>query len=101
MLMNDTIDNVIPFNKTLHTKQEDSPISEKEREDLHNFVLENMDQVTEKIRNDSDITGAMVITFNESGRCDNHIMGSVSLSRLYTTLALYQNNLLDMFSEVE
>ena len=99
--MSDNIDNVIPFNKTLQTIPEDSKLGEKEIANLHNFVLENLDQVTEIVRNDEDITGAMIITFNESGKCDNYIMGSISLSRLYTTLALYQNNLLEKFAEVE
>tara|TARA_R100001132_G_C3250541_1_gene77870 strand:- start:300 stop:602 length:303 start_codon:yes stop_codon:yes gene_type:complete len=100
-MMDDNIDNVIPFSKTLNTIPEDSLLGEEEIENLHNFVLENLDQVTEKVRNDSNITGAVVITLNESGKCENYIMGSVSLSRLYTTLALYQNNLLDMYAEVE
>ena len=100
-MMDDIIDNVIPFSKTLNTIPEDSLLGEEEIENLHNFVLENLDQVTEKVRNDSNITGAVVITLNESGKCENYIMGSGSLSRLYTTLALYQNNLLDMYAEVE
>tara|TARA_R100001530_G_C4302125_1_gene150744 strand:- start:57 stop:356 length:300 start_codon:yes stop_codon:yes gene_type:complete len=99
--MSDNIDNVIPFNKTLKTIPEESSLGEKEIENLHNFVLENLDQVTEIVRNDDNITGAMVITLNENGKCENYIMGSVSLSRLYTTLALYQNNLLETFAEVE
>jgi hypothetical protein len=99
--MDDKIDNVIPFKKSLLTVQDDQELSEKEIEDIHGLVLKNLDDVLESVRNDKKITGAMVVLFNEEGRTDNYIMGSISVSRLYTVLSLYRRNLLDIYATEE
>lgn len=99
--MDDKIDNVIPFKKSLLTVQDDQELSEKEIDDIHGFVLKNLDDVLESVRNDKEITGAMVVLFNEEGRTDNYIMGSISVSRLYTVLSLYRRNLLDIYATEE
>lgn len=93
-----TEDNVIPFSKSFVTKSEEELITEEEIKELNSFVIKNMDEIVDKIRNTTTVTGAMVVLFDEEGRTDNYIMGSIAISRLYTTLELYKRNLLDMYA---
>ncbi len=93
-----TEDNVIPFSKSFVTNPEEETITEEEIKELNSFVINHMEEIVDSIRNTTTVTGAMVVLFDESGKTDNYIMGSIAISRLYTTLELYKRNLLDMYS---
>ena len=85
--MDEPIDNVIPFVKNIKTMQEDEELDPTDVESIHNYVVKNLDDVLEIVRNNPLMTGAMVMTFDELGSTYNYLIGSVSLSRLYTTMS--------------
>ena len=99
--MDEPVDNVIPFVKNIKTMQEDEELDPTDVESIHNYVVKNLDDVLEIVRNNPLMTGAMVMTFDELGNTNNYLMGSVSVSRLYTTMSLYRNHVLEMYHEEE
>ena len=99
--MDEPVDNVIPFVRNIKTMQEDEELDPTDVESIHNYVVKNLDDVLEIVRNNPLMTGAMVMTFDQLCNTYNYLMGSVSVSRLYTTMSLYRNHILEMYHEEE
>ena len=65
--MDEPVDNVIPFVRNIKTMQEDEELDSTDVESIHNYVVKNLDDVLEIVRNNPLMTGAMVMTFDELG----------------------------------